>query len=66
MSGDVPENTCPTGKITYPSDREARKTLTRLIRHRAVRGDQRIEDHSYQCPECGAWHLTSKTRAESW
>lgn len=57
---------CPLGKVGYPSDREARKVLTRLVRFRAVTFAERMEDHSYRCPECGDWHLTSKTRKESW
>lgn len=61
-----PSSSCPLGKISYPTDREARKALTRLVRIRAVKGSERMEDHSYRCPECGAWHLTSKSRAESW
>lgn len=52
--------TCPVGKVSYPSEREARKALTRLVRFRAVHGDGFLEDHAYRCPACPSWHLTSK------
>lgn len=50
-------------KVTYPTEREARKALTRLIRFRAVDPKSEfMEDHAYHCQECDLWHLTSKSR----
>ena len=49
---------CPSGKIPYRDQREARKQLTRLLRRRAVSGTDRIEVGAYACPDCDAWHLT--------
>jgi hypothetical protein len=49
-------------KVPYGSQREARKQLTKLMRFRAVRGDDRIEVRAYPCPICTRWHLTSLDR----
>jgi DNA-directed RNA polymerase subunit RPC12/RpoP len=52
-------------KVTYRTQDEARKTLTRLVRFRGVQGQtERMEDHAYRCPRCGFWHLTSMTRSD--
>lgn len=41
-------------KISYPSQAAAHVKLTRLAR------ENRPECKAYECPHCGAWHLTSQ------
>lgn len=47
---------CPSGKHPYPSKAAARRALTALARHGRTRGVP------YSCPECGAWHHTTKPK----
>jgi hypothetical protein len=50
----------PCQKVCYPTQREANKALTKLLRFRAVHGKtDRMELRAYACPTCEAWHLTS-------
>lgn len=53
--------TCPhSAKVCYPTEREAKKALTRLIRVRAVQGSDTFEVSAYKCPKDRRhWHLTS-------
>lgn len=51
-------------KVSYPSQAEARKALTKLVRFRGVQCQtDYMEDHAYACPHCESWHLTSRTRS---
>lgn len=49
-------------KIPFPTKRAALDELARIIK-RAVDGERRkghMEKGCYECPDCGAWHLSSK------
>ncbi|WP_433666912.1 hypothetical protein ACQP06_25190 [Nocardia sp. CA-136227] len=48
------------GKIRYPHRREAELMLASMNRA----NPQRREKHSYRCPDCAGWHLTSWTTSE--
>ncbi|MFE3759485.1 hypothetical protein ACFXO9_34730 [Nocardia tengchongensis] len=48
------------GKIRYPNRREAELMLASMNRT----NPQRREKHSYRCPDCAGWHLTSWTTSE--
>lgn len=52
----VPKLTCK--KAVFLTKDEARKSLQRIRRRGKKRDKQPIR--SYECPECGYWHLTSK------
>lgn len=49
-------------KRRYGSERSARQKLRELRKSRRLRHSQKVEDHAYHCPKCGAWHLTSQPR----
>lgn len=55
--------TCPHGKEHWPTKALADAALKRIWR-RPRPGGRRMETRSYQCPDCGHWHLTSQ--GESW
>lgn len=46
--------TCPTGKLPYPSRNQAGKALTARRRRNSADDDQLT---TYQCGQCGRWHL---------
>jgi len=51
---------CPSGKVRYPTQREANKALTKLLHFRAVQGmTDRMEIRAYSCQRCDGWHTTS-------
>ena len=51
---------CPeTGKIKFPTQREANEAVGRaLLSTETARNERR----SYKCERCGAWHLTSQAK----
>jgi hypothetical protein len=51
--------TCPYGKESWPTKALADAAL-KDIWSRPRPGGRRMEHHSYQCPDCGHWHLTSQ------
>lgn len=58
---------CPaTGKAGYVSAHEAEKALhraqhaARRARQSGAKGIRRRERRTYQCPDCGRFHLTSQ------
>lgn len=44
---------CSTGKMVYVSSREARHASRTMANYKGKR-------RPYICPECSAWHLTSR------
>jgi YgiT-type zinc finger domain-containing protein len=44
-------------KKTYNSREEAEEMITYIQETRYTR-----ELHAYECPECGLWHLSSKSK----
>lgn len=45
---------CRSGKTPYPSKGHARRAVAALAKHGRTQGTP------YRCPECDAWHMTSK------
>jgi hypothetical protein len=54
--------TSPCVKLRF-SKREAEANLRQAVQAARFGNFYRREQHSYQCPRCGWWHLTS---AEQW
>lgn len=54
---------CSSRKAAWRAQGEALRALTRLQRENAQAVVPLPFDlkSAYQCPECGAWHLTSKS-----
>ena len=52
-AGDMAMTECPTGKRTYANQLAANRALLSCWRN------GRDERETYQCPECGHYHLTS-------
>lgn len=50
---------CPTGKIRYSSEHEARTELIGTIIGRNRGKERRQECRAYECTSCAGWHLTS-------
>lgn len=47
-------------KITFPTQKDAKKELRRIAETKSKTKPQR----EYECVKCGGWHLTSKTVEE--
>lgn len=47
------------GKRAWPTEELAQRALTNIWR-RPRPGGRQMELRTYQCPDCGHWHLTSK------
>lgn len=62
MSADNRTGTCPTGKVRYETEADARAALARVKEARAERPDGRAPERDYYPCErgCGGWHLTSR------
>jgi hypothetical protein len=45
-------------KIPYPSQERAEEVLGEIWAR--VKPGRRLECRTYECPDCGHWHLTSK------
>jgi hypothetical protein len=54
-------------KRTYPDKGRAKAALYRTLQHVFTNKDSAYKTglRAYQCPDCGAWHLTSMT-LEQW
>ena len=50
---------CPSGKRSYPTERDARVELVGAGVDRNRGRCHRKECRAYLCPLCGSWHLTS-------
>lgn len=62
MSADNRSGTCPTGKVRYETEADARASLARVKEARAERPDGRPPERDYyECQRgCEGWHLTSR------
>lgn len=54
---------CPSGKVSHPTEHDAQTELVGALVAKNRGRNQRRERRTYQCPLCGAWHLTSKEKA---
>lgn len=54
-----PADTCRTTKKVYPTQAEATAELLAIAKRPQLANRPKQEDHSYLCPHCGGYHLTS-------
>lgn len=57
--------TCVSGKLRYASRTQAKrasKARQRGVRSGQLRGEQSAL-YPYECPSCGAWHLTKQPQS---
>ena len=52
-------NGCPSGKVRYRSEHDARVELVGMLVAKNCGRNQRRERRVYQCPFCTGWHATS-------
>lgn len=56
------------GKHAYFSNSDAKRALRQRREFRTSRGfdgpDRDVEQRTYRCQTCGAWHLTSQSQTE--
>lgn len=54
---------CPTGKVRFETERDARVELCGAVIGRNRGKHQRRECRVYECDRCGGWHMTSMQAA---
>jgi hypothetical protein len=56
---------CPTGKWVYATEDAARVALERWQHPNILHYGTRRPVRCYRCPDCGAWHLTSRPERDT-
>lgn len=52
---------CPSGKISFKTEEEAKKELTRIVESNFKPWvNKKMPCRYYKCEDCGNYHLTSK------
>ena len=51
------------GKVGYPSELTARRAIGVIRKRRYANNQRRTEAHTYQCFDCGCWHLASRRKS---
>lgn len=52
--------TCPSGKVSYKSERHARGGARQVILVRNREGEYATDVYTYRCADCRQWHLTRR------
>lgn len=58
--GARPAGFCPSRKLRYQTDIEAKVALASAQVNRERKAAEKVERRIYECPLCHGWHLTSK------
>lgn len=59
-----PTNRCPTGKVRHPDRDTARRALGDARATADERRDRKTPRHTYRCPICAGFHVTSQSRTQ--